>query len=164
MYVEDGSIFDLDNTGSNLSRIQIDDEIITLSVANGTQINGNVITNVVRGFTSTSHASGSQVHLVQKRYQCNGTFTTDSAPKEVISGMLASMGGMLWYSQGKWKMKAAAFTNPVLNLDENDLVSALSIKTRNSRRDGFNKIVGTFRGEQSNWQTTNYPPITSEIF
>lgn len=163
LYVEDGSIFDLDNTGSNLSRIQIDDEIITLSVANGTQINGNVITNVVRG-TATSHASGSKVHLVQKRYQCNGTFTTDSAPKEVISGMLASMGGMLWYSQGKWKMKAAAFTNPVLNLDENDLVSALSIKTRNSRRDGFNKIVGTFRGEQSNWQTTNYPAVTSTVF
>ncbi len=100
----------------------------------------------------------------EKRYECNGMFTTDSAPKEVISGMLASMGGMLWYSQGKWKMKAASFTNPVLNLDENDLVSALSIKTRNSRRDGFNKIVGTFRGEKTNWQTTNYPAVTSTVF
>lgn len=100
----------------------------------------------------------------EQRYECNGTFTTDLAPKDVISSILSSMGGMLWYSQGKWKMKAAAFTNPVLNLDENDLRSTLSIQTRNSRRDGFNKIVGTFRGEQSNWQTTNYPPITSEIF
>ena len=163
LYVEDGSIFDLDNTGSNLSFIQIDNEIITLSIQNGTQINGNVITNVVRGI-ATSHASGSKVHLVQKRYQCNGTFTTDLAPKEVVSGMLASMGGMLWYSQGKWKMKAASFTNPVLNLDEDDLRSTLSIQTRNSRRDGFNKIVGTFRGEQSNWQTTNYPAVTSTVF
>ena len=161
--VEDGSIFDLDNTGVNLSRIQIDDEIITLTV--NTVINGNVITNVTRGFgTQPSHASGSKVHLVQKRYQCNGTFTTDSAPKEVISGMLASMGGMLWYSQGKWKMKAASFTNPVLNLDENDLRSALSIKTRNSRRDGFNKVIGKFRGIESNWQTTNYPAVTSSTF
>jgi len=163
LYVEDGSIFDLDNTGSNLSRIQIDDEIITLTAS--TVINGNVITNVSRGFgTQPSHASGSKVHLVQDRYQCNGTFTTDLAPKEVVSGMLASMGGMLWYSQGKWKMKAAAFTNPVLNLDEDDLRSTLSIQTRNSRRDGFNKIVGTFRGEQSNWQTTNYPAVTSTVF
>ena len=78
--------------------------------------------------------------------------------------MLASMGGMLWYSQGKWKMKAASFTNPVLNLDEDDLRSTLSIQTRNSRRDGFNRIVGTFRGEQSNWQTTNYPAVTSTVF
>ena len=161
--VQDGSIFDLDNTGANLSRIQIDDEIITLTV--NTVINGNVITNVSRGFgTQPSHASGSQVHLVQDRYQCNGTFTTDIAPKEVVSGMLASMGGMLWYSQGKWKMKAASFTNPVLNLDENDLRSPLAIQTRNSRRDGFNKINGTFRGEESNWQTTNYPAVTSSTF
>ena len=163
LYVEDGSIFDLDNTGSNLSFIQIDNERITLSILNGTQINGNVITNVVRG-TATSHASGSKVHLVQKRYQCNGTFTTDIAPKDAVSGMLASMGGMLWYSQGKWKMKAASFTNPVLNLDENDLRSPLAIQTRNSRRDGFNKINGTFRGEESNWQTTNYPAVTSTTF
>ena len=163
LYVEDGSIFDLDNTGSNLSFIQIDNERITLSILNGTQINGNVITNVVRG-TATSHASGSKVHLVQKRYQCNGTFTTDIAPKDAVSGMLASMGGMLWYSQGKWKMKAASFTNPVLNLDENDLRSPLAIQTRNSRRDGFNKVEGTFRGEESNWQTTNYPTVSSEVF
>ncbi len=119
-------------------------------------------------FTTATSVCDENVTLsgggTEKRYECNGTFTTDSAPKEVISGMLASMGGMLWYSQGKWKMKAAAFTNPVLNLDENDLVSALSIKTRNSRRDGFNKIVGTFRGEQSNWQTTNYPAVTSTVF
>ena len=74
------------------------------------------------------------------------------------------MGGMLWYSQGKWKMKAAKYTNPVLNLDEDDLRSTLSIQTRNSRRDGFNKIEGTFRGTESNWQTTNYPPITSTTF
>jgi len=87
-------------------------------------------------FTTATSVCDENVTLsgggTQKRYECNGMFTTDSAPKEVISGMLASMGGMLWYSQGKWKMKAASFTSPVLNLDENDLVSALSIKTRNS--------------------------------
>ena len=119
-------------------------------------------------FEAAENVCSENVTLVgggtEKRYQCNGTFTTDLAPKDVISGILSSMGGMLWYSQGKWKMKAAAFTNPVLNLDENDLRSTLSIQTRNSRRDGFNKIEGTFRGAESNWQTSNYPAVTSTTF
>jgi len=119
-------------------------------------------------FEAAKDVCGQQVTLAgggnEYRYQCNGTFTTDLPPKDVISSILSSMGGMLWYSQGKWKMKAAAFTNPVLNLDENDLRSTLSIQTRNSRRDGFNKIEGTFRGAESNWQTSNYPAVTSTTF
>ena len=119
-------------------------------------------------FTTATSVCDENVTLsgggTEKRYECNGTFTTDLAPKEIVSNMLGSMGGMLWYSQGKWKMKAAKYTNPILNLDEDDLRSTLSIQTRNSRRDGFNKIEGTFRGTESNWQTTNYPPITSTTF
>jgi len=119
-------------------------------------------------FTTATSVCDENVTLsgggTEKRYECNGTFTTDLAPKEIVSNILGSMGGMLWYSQGKWKMKAAKYTNPVLNLDEDDLRSTLSIQTRNSRRDGFNKIEGTFRGTESNWQTTNYPPITSTTF
>lgn len=100
----------------------------------------------------------------EKRYTCNGAFTTDLAPKEIISGILGSMGGTLWYSQGKWKFKAAVFTSTVLDIDEDDLRSSLSVQTRNSRRDNFNQIEGTFRGSESNWQTTNYPTIDSTNF
>ena len=137
------------------------DYLVFSGIANYDEIDNSL-------FTTATSVCDQNVTLssggTQHRYECNGTFTTDIAPKEVVSGMLASMGGMLWYSQGKWKMKAASFTNPVLNLDENDLRSALSIKTRNSRRDGFNKVIGTFRGIESNWQTTDYPAITSTTF
>lgn len=119
-------------------------------------------------FTTATSVCDENVTLAgggtEKKYECNGSFTTDLAPKEIVSNMLGSMGGMLWYSQGKWKMKAAKFTNPVLTLDENDLRSTLSIQTRNSRRDGFNKVEGTFKGLESNWQTTNYPAVSSTTF
>jgi hypothetical protein len=100
----------------------------------------------------------------QLRYTTNGTFTSEAAPKDALSNLLTSMGGMLWYSQGKWGCKAAAYTSPVLSLDEDDLRSGLQIQTRNSRRDGFNKITGIFRGPESNYFETNYPTLAPASF
>ena len=100
----------------------------------------------------------------QARYTTNGTFTADTAPKDAIDNLLRSMGGMIWYSQGKWGCKAAAYTTPVTTLDEDDLRSGLQIQTRHSRRDGFNKVTGIFRGPESNYFQTNYPALESSEF
>ena len=98
------------------------------------------------------------------RYTCNGSFTTSSTPYDMLSELLKSMGGSMWYAQGKWRMKPAYWTAPVMDLNEDDLRSSLSVGTRHSRRDNFNVIKGTFRGEESNWQTTDYPQVTSSAF
>lgn len=100
----------------------------------------------------------------QKRYRCDGAFTTEENPQDIIKSITATMGGMVWYSNGKWSCKAAAYTTPVLTLDEDDLRSGLEISTRNSRRDGFNKVVGLFRGAETLWQPTNFPEVKSDVF
>jgi hypothetical protein len=99
-----------------------------------------------------------------KRYTCNGSFVTSYAPNQVISDILTSMGGLFWYSQGKWRMKAAAYTTPTVTLDENDLRSGISLSTRHSRRNNFNKVKGTFRGAESDWQVADYPAVTDPLF
>ena len=98
------------------------------------------------------------------RYTCNGAFTTASTPYDMLSELLKSMGGSMWYAQGKWRMKPAYWTSPVMDLNEDDLRSSISVGTRHSRRDNFNVIKGTFRGEESNWQTTDYPQVTNSAF
>ncbi len=98
------------------------------------------------------------------RYTCNGAFTTDLTPYDVINNLLTSMGGTLWYAQGKWRMKPAYWTAPVLDLNEDDLRSSIGVATRHSRRDNFNVVKGTFRGGESNWQTTDYPQVDSAAF
>lgn len=99
-----------------------------------------------------------------KRYTCNGSFLTSSSPSQIISDMLTSMGGLFWYSQGKWRMKAAKFVTPSITLDENDLRSGISLSTRHSRRNNFNKVKGTFRGAESDWQAADYPAVSDPIF
>lgn len=93
------------------------------------------------------------------RFTCNGSFTTDSTASDVLSNLLSSMGGLLWYGQGKWRMKAAAWSVPTLSLDEDDLRSSVSVSTRHSRSENFNIIRGTFRGPETNHQVTDFTPV-----
>ena len=98
------------------------------------------------------------------RYTCNGAFVTSITPLDFLNDIITSFGGMLWYSQGKWRMKPAYFTSVQLALTDDDLRSNIKISTRHSRRDNFNKVKGTFRGAESNWQVTDYPAITNTAF
>ena len=98
------------------------------------------------------------------RYTCNGAFTTAIQPGEFLTNILTSTSGTLWYAQGKWRMKAGAFTSSAMSLDENDLRSGITVSTRHSRRDNFNEIKGTFKGDESNYQVTDFPPVTNSAF
>ena len=98
------------------------------------------------------------------RYTCNGAFTLSTTPYDLINSLLTSMDGSMWYSQGKWRMKPAYWTAPVLDLNEDDLRSPISVSTRHSRRNNFNTVKGTFRGSETNWQTTDYPQVTNAAF
>ena len=100
----------------------------------------------------------------EDRYTTNGAITTGSKPAETLDALLRCMGGMLWYAQGKWRVKAAAYVSPTVSLDEDDLRSNVTIQTRHSRRDNFNIVRGTFRGQESNWQFSDFPEIKSSTF
>ena len=98
------------------------------------------------------------------RYTANGAFTTGTTPQDLLEGLITSMGATLWYTQGAWNVKAAKWTTTVLDLNEDDLRSGISLATRHSRRDNFNTVNGTFRGDESNWQVTDFPPVTNAAF
>ena len=100
----------------------------------------------------------------QKRYTMNGSFTTSATPRTLLDGLITSMGGMIWYAQGNWRCKAAAYTTPLVAFDEDDLRSSVKINTRHSRRDNFNTVKGIFRGAETNYQDSDYPEITSQAF
>ena len=90
-------------------------------------------------------------------FTMNGAFLTSAQPADILNDMLTSMAGVLWYAQGNWRMRAAKWETPTLTLDEDDLRGPINVGTRHSRRDNFNIIKGTWRGADSDWQTTDYP-------
>jgi hypothetical protein len=59
---------------------------------------------------------------------------------------------------------AGTATIATVVLDESDLRSGISLSTRHSRRNNFNKVKGTFRGAESDWQVADYPAVTDPVF
>jgi hypothetical protein len=100
----------------------------------------------------------------EKRYTCNGAFITGAEPAAIVNDLLTSMGGLLWYGQGKWRMKASSWVAPTVSFNEDDLRSGISLSTRHSRRDNFNSVKGTFRGAESEWQPADYPEVSDPVF
>lgn len=98
------------------------------------------------------------------RFTMNGAFTTAVTPHDHIIEMLGSMGGSLWYSQGKWRMKAAHYVAPTHEFTLDDVRSNISVSTRHSRRDNFNTVKGVFRGPATHYQPTDYKEVTNSGF
>ena len=93
------------------------------------------------------------------RFSTNGAFTTNTTPYDALQNLSTAMDGLLWYAQGEWRMKPAYYTDPVLDLNEDDLRSGIKVSTRHSRRDNFNVVKGTFRGPESDYQPSDFPQV-----
>jgi len=123
---------------------------------------GEIADNIDDDLTKAAADICDQTVFSATRYTTNGSFTTGATPYDLISSILPSMGGSLWYAQGKWRMKPAYWTTPVMFLDEDDLRSSISVSTRHSRRDNFNVIKGKFTGPDTNWQSVDYKEVRNE--
>ena len=100
----------------------------------------------------------------EKRYTFNGVVDTGNTPRSNIEQMLTALNGSLYYSNGKWSLRAGAYITPTVTLDEDDLASGLMVETAVSKRDSFNAVKGQFVSSETEWQATDYPPVTSATF
>jgi len=100
----------------------------------------------------------------ETRYQFDGVVDTANTPRGNLEQMLTALNGALYYTNGKWNLKAGAYVTPTVTLDEDDLAAGLTVTTSNSARDSFNAIKGQFISPDSDYQATDYPAVTSATF
>ena len=100
----------------------------------------------------------------QNRYTFNGVVDTQNTPRSNLQQMLTALNGSLYYSNGKWSLRAGAYVTPTVTLDEDDFASGFTVTTAVTARDSFNAIKGQFISPSSDWQGTDYPEITSSTF
>lgn len=94
----------------------------------------------------------------EKRYTCNGTFTLDQKPIDIMKKMLTSCAGRLIWSQGQYKIYPAAYTSPVATgISESDLRDDIQITPAPSRAQRFNTVRGTFVSPAQYWQLVDFP-------
>ena len=98
------------------------------------------------------------------KYNANGAFLTSAPPAEILENLAASMAGTIWYSQGKWRVKAGKYVAPTVTLTEDDIRGEFTVSTKHPRRENYNGVTGTFRSERTNNQTTQFPVISDSSF
>tara|TARA_R110001606_G_scaffold226327_1_gene374453 strand:+ start:2510 stop:5485 length:2976 start_codon:yes stop_codon:yes gene_type:complete len=100
----------------------------------------------------------------EKKYTCNGIVYSDIAPMQILQDMLTSCLGVLSYSNGKFILKGGQYVAPVASFDEDDFISGININSKQSRKSLHNTVKGIFTGEETNFQPTDYPAVTSSTF
>lgn len=100
----------------------------------------------------------------ESRYTFNGNIESSESPKDTVSKMLTSCGGIVFYTNGAFSMKAAKYVAPTVSLDENNLKGTLQVQTKRSVRDNYNAVKGIFTPPSTNFIATDYPPVISDTF
>lgn len=126
-----------------------DDEIDDIELINSANISDELV-NLTSG--------------TQKRYLCDGVITLDKKPSEVVDDLLTASAGAYTYSQGVYKIFAAAYSTPVISLDESDLRGAIQVFPRIPKRDLFNAVQGVYVSPEDNWESADFPPVTNDLY
>lgn len=100
----------------------------------------------------------------EKRYTCNGVISSSEEPQRSLEALLSAMQGSCIFSGGQWIIKAGAYEAPTLTLDENDLRGRMKVQPRRQRRELFNSVRGIYRGEKTQWQPADFPPLKGTTF
>ena len=100
----------------------------------------------------------------QPRYEINGVVSSAANPGDILQAMTTSCAGTLFWGQGKWQLKPGYYTVPTKTLTLDDLRGPITLSTRNSRRDNFNVVRGTFNNSEARYVQEDYPEIKSAAF
>ena len=101
----------------------------------------------------------------EKRYTLNGVVSTANVPRSNLQNMLTSCGATLFWGQGKWQFKVGYFpSGPYVSFNADDLRSGISLVTKNSRKENFNAVSGTFLDKDQDYIEVEYPKVESSVF
>lgn len=100
----------------------------------------------------------------EKRYEINGTFSSDETFFDVLQKMMTACGGTLYHGEGKWKLRVSNYTNPVKTLTLGDLRSPIGVQPKQRARDSFNTVRGTFIDKSQDYVSADFPPVSGSEF
>jgi hypothetical protein len=98
------------------------------------------------------------------RYTCNGTFTSDSAPEDIIPKLCASMAGTAIKAGGLWRIKAGAYETPTVELTDDDLRGPVRLIPRMPRDEIFNAVRARYVSAAEDYTEVDAPPVTNALY
>jgi len=102
----------------------------------------------------------------QKRYTCNLVLEATAEFENNIQALTQAMIGACYYSGGKWRMAAGAWSSSAFSITEDDIVGQVTVQTAQSRkREGYyNAVRGQFVDKDRNYQPVEFEPILNSTY
>lgn len=101
----------------------------------------------------------------QKRYTCNVTLIATDRFEDNIQVLAQAMAGVCYYSGGKWRIYAGAWSSSAFTLGDNDLVDGgISVTTAYPYNQRYNSVRGQFINKDKNWQASEYQPVINTTY
>jgi len=124
----------------------------------------STLDNARLGTTINITDTGSGTHTLtrksQPRYTVDGTFHLDNTPGDIVPEFLASMGGIMPYTQGRYTMFAGAFYGPAtVTLTEDNLRGEIAIRPRPGKAEIHNGVRGVFADRDNKFLPTDFTPV-----
>lgn len=100
----------------------------------------------------------------EKRYTINGAFESTEDKSSVLEQMIAAMAGSVSFVGGKWKIRAGAYTSPVLTLTDDDWITPLRVQAKAPRNESFNAVRGTYVASDKNYEEREFPVVKNDYY
>lgn len=97
----------------------------------------------------------------QKRYTVNCVLETSDTFESNIELLVGAMNGVCYYSGGKWRIFAGAWSASQFSLSEADLVnSGIDVVTAYPYKERWNSVRGSFMDASRNYQLVEFEPVS----
>jgi hypothetical protein len=97
------------------------------------------------------------------RYLCNGGFTTDQKPADILEQLLSSMAGYLTWLNGKWNIYAGVWRSPTVTLTDDDLRAPVQVQVLASKSELCNRVGGAIiNATTGTWQPMDFAPYCED--
>lgn len=107
-----------------------------------------------------TNADGSQ-HI---RYSINAAYRTSEDLRNTLESFTICMGGWVYSAEGKWRVEPGRWTEPVLALTEDDILSTINVRTATPRNERFNGVRGTHASPAQDWEEVEFPAYVNSAY
>jgi len=112
----------------------------------------------------TSGTTGILTKIAEPRYHGGGVIKSGNEPAANLAEMFPSMAGTVTNSGGKWRIYTGTYRVPTVYFDEGDLVGAISVTTKISKQDRFNRIQGVYTAHLNNGNPSDFPMVKNDTY
>lgn len=135
--------------GANLPTARIDDAMVSAAA------------NVCD--TSVTYTIGGTPE-VRALYTAGTVAATNTRPLDVIADLAQAMAGRVGWANDKLRMRAGAYTAPLMALTDDSFAGAVSVTPRVPRESLVNVVLATFLDEDNDYKTTDMPRVESSTY